>query len=68
MLVDLEAGKYPTPIDVVEDALRLLQQRDHQQRLDRLREQIRVGVEEADRGELIDGEKAFDEIERQLPS
>ncbi|MDP6353478.1 MAG: type II toxin-antitoxin system ParD family antitoxin [Planctomycetota bacterium] len=39
------SGKYQTPSDVIHDALRLFQKHDQ------LRQDIAVGVEQADRGE-----------------
>jgi antitoxin ParD1/3/4 len=43
-------GNYPTPADVVQDGLRLLQERDELQ-LNQLRHEIAVGINQLDRGE-----------------
>lgn len=44
----VRAGAYPTVQEAVEDALRLLKARDE------LRQEVQVGIDEADRGELVD--------------
>jgi len=65
MLDDLvAAGRYPTPDAAVDAGLRLLAARDaaRQQELERIRAEILVGLEAADRGELIDGEAVFAEL------
>jgi antitoxin ParD1/3/4 len=55
-LVDekVKSGLYQSASEVVRDALRLLQERDHLRvtRLASLRRDIAVGIEQADRGEL----------------
>jgi antitoxin ParD1/3/4 len=50
----VKSGLYQSASEVVRDALRLLQERDHLRatRLDALRGEIAVGIEQADRGEL----------------
>lgn len=46
-------GMYGSAREVIEAGLRLLQERDEQQRqLEELKQEIAVGLEEADRGEL----------------
>jgi len=62
----VESGLYTTASEVVREGLRLLFEADEarEQRLARLRADIEVGWEEAERGELIDGEtfrREFDE-------
>lgn len=49
----IEAGTYSTPGEVVHDALRLLQERNEfrQFRLERLRQEVQIGIEQLDRGE-----------------
>ncbi len=53
---------------MIREALRLLWERDRikEKRLAQLKEKIRVGIEELDRGEGIDGEDVFDEIEADI--
>lgn len=50
----VESGMYQTASEVVREGLRLLRDRDEdrQQRLEDLRREIQIGVDEADRGEL----------------
>lgn len=54
----LEHGDYPNADAVVEQALELLSERE---RLVRLRELIALGVEQANRGELIEYNQEFRE-------
>lgn len=62
----VETGLYRSASEVVREALRLLEERDRLQapRLEELRREIRVGIDQADRGELLDGPKVFDELRR----
>src|SRR5262245_2726776 len=50
----VESGSYPTANDVIQAGLRLLldQEVSEAQRLDELRREIALGIEEADRGEV----------------
>ena len=61
----VEDGDYPSPEDVVNEALRLLEQRDEARR-DELRGEIVLGIEEANRGDLVDGNEVFGELRRRL--
>jgi antitoxin ParD1/3/4 len=60
----VESGMYTSASEVVREGLRLLQERDQlrRTRLEELRREIARGVEQADRGELIDGEAVFREL------
>ena len=64
----VKKGKYSSASEMVGEALRLLWERDllKEKRLAQLKEKIRVGIEAADRGELVDGEEVFDEIEEDI--
>jgi len=64
----VESGMYLSASEVVRDALRLLDEQDRlrQARLDELRKEIAVGVAQADRGELVSAEAAFDSVRNRL--
>ncbi|MBC6434828.1 type II toxin-antitoxin system ParD family antitoxin [Nostoc sp. HG1] len=64
----VKKGKYSSASEMVGEALRLLWERDRikEKRLAQLKEKIRVGIEAANRGELVDGEEVFDEIEEDI--
>jgi antitoxin ParD1/3/4 len=50
----VESGLYHSASEVIREGLRLLREKDelHQRTLEELRREIRIGVEQADRGEL----------------
>ena len=56
----IKAGRYTSPEEVVQAGLKLLQER--QTNLAQIRSKIAAGLDQARRGELLDGEGAFDEI------
>jgi antitoxin ParD1/3/4 len=60
------SGRYQTASEVIREGLRLLEEREQTREaaLEELRAQLR-GVEQADRGEFLDGDAVFEEI-RQL--
>ncbi|HEV8039660.1 MAG TPA: type II toxin-antitoxin system ParD family antitoxin [Bryobacteraceae bacterium] len=62
----LKTGLYQSQSEVVREGLRLLKEREELKnlRLAELRREIGIGSEQADRGEFVDGEKAFAEIRR----
>ena len=64
------SGRYHSASEVVREALRLLEQRDElrQLRLAELRRKVAAGLESLDRGEGLDGEAAFDELDAGLGS
>ena len=61
------SGLYTSASEVVREGLRLLKERDtvQQQRLEQLKKEIALGLEQLDRGEGLDGEQVFAEL-RQL--
>ena len=61
------SGRYQTAGEVIREGLRLLGERERAREtaLEELRAKLRRGIEQADRGELIDGDAVFEEI-RQL--
>jgi antitoxin ParD1/3/4 len=60
------SGLYQTASEVVRDALRLLEEREAARRtaLEELRRHVAVGIEQADRGEFLDGDEVFEELKR----
>ncbi|HLN31429.1 MAG TPA: type II toxin-antitoxin system ParD family antitoxin [Gemmataceae bacterium] len=50
----VESGKYQTASEVIRDGLRLLVEREelHQTKLDELRREIAIGIEQADQGKV----------------
>lgn len=61
------SGRYQTASEVVREGLRLLKEREQAREtaLKELRAKILRGIEQADRGELLDGDTVFEEV-RQL--
>ena len=61
------SGLFQTASEVVREGLRLLEEREQAREaaLAELRARIRRGIEQVDRGELLDGDAVFEEI-RQL--
>jgi antitoxin ParD1/3/4 len=53
----VQAGSYTSREAVLDEALTLLRQREE------LRRKINAGVEQIERGELLDGNEAFDKLE-----
>ena len=62
----LQTGLYQSQSEVVREGLRLLKEREELKklRLAELRKEISVGSEQADRGEFVDGPRAFAKIRR----
>ena len=60
------SGEYPSPGEMVREALHLLEERDRSRQAHResLRAEVQRGIDQADRGELIDGEEAFARLRR----
>jgi antitoxin ParD1/3/4 len=62
----MQTGRYHSPSEVVAEALHLLREHDRarEQKLADLRKEIAVGVEQAERGELLDFDA--DEFKRRV--
>jgi len=59
-------GMYHSASEVIREALRLLKERDehHQMRIEQLRRDIQIGLDQIARGEVHDGEEVFSELRR----
>jgi len=64
----IASGLYGSASEVIREALRLMQERDQirRVRLEELRRDVSIGIEAADRGELVDGEQFFEELQAEL--
>lgn len=62
------AGRYASAEDVVREALALLSHREQERGavLDVIRQEIQLGIDQADAGSLRDGETAFREVRSKL--
>jgi antitoxin ParD1/3/4 len=49
----IQDGRFSSEDEVIDEALRLLQERDEQAKLADLRREIAIGIDQADRGELV---------------
>ena len=60
----VESGLYNNQSEVIREGLRLLadQERIRESHLVRLRDAVAEGLEQADRGELLDGPEALEEL------
>jgi antitoxin ParD1/3/4 len=68
VITKVQTGRYSSPAEVIREALRLLEERDHLQTLHRqeLQQKITKGLESLRSGKSIDGEAVFDRIEAEL--
>ena len=62
----VRTGQYTSASEVVREGLRLLQEQDQlrQLRLEQLRKDVAVGLEQLERGEYVDADEVFDRIHR----
>ncbi|MBC6452806.1 MAG: type II toxin-antitoxin system ParD family antitoxin [Hormoscilla sp. SP5CHS1] len=60
----VKSGRYQSASEVVLEGLRLLSMRDQidKRRFAELKQEIAMGIEAADRGELVDSETVFREL------
>ena len=47
----MQGGRYASEDEVIDEALRLLEERDEQAKLDHLRREVAIGIEQIARGE-----------------
>ncbi len=64
----VKSGRYLSASEVVREGLRLLEERDrlHQLRLSELQQKLTIGIQQADRGELIEADDLFAELEEDI--
>ncbi|MBN4002404.1 type II toxin-antitoxin system ParD family antitoxin [Nostoc sp. LPT] len=64
----VNSGRYHSVSEVMGEALRLLDERDRLQekRLAELKAKIQEGIEASERGEVVEGEEVFAEIEEDI--
>ena len=58
----VESGRYSSASEVIRAGLRLLEQEDA------MRAQVHEGIEQAERGELVDGEEAVARVKKRAAS
>jgi antitoxin ParD1/3/4 len=65
----LESGKYGSIEQIIDEALRLLAERDDREsdpRVEELRRQIAIATEQIVKGQVTDGEIVFDRLREKL--
>ena len=64
----VESGKYTSADEVILAALRAFEEREriYKRRFEELRQYILVGVEASERGEVVDGEIVFSQLQQKL--
>ena len=64
----VESGKYTSASEVIQAALRIfVQQQDiYQGRIEELRREIMIGIEASRRGEVVDADTVFNQLQAKL--
>ena len=60
------SGRYASASEVIREALRMMedQERTREQKLEELRREIQIGLDQAERGEVHEGDEVFAELRR----
>jgi antitoxin ParD1/3/4 len=66
----LGSGLYQSQSEILREGLRLLKEREDVKglRLQEFRKELAIGIEQADSGRFVDGQKAFQEIRKKSES
>lgn len=64
----IASGKYTSAEEVIVAGIKLLEEREriYQGRFEELKQEIAIGVQASERGETIDGEVVFRQLEQKL--
>ena len=64
----LENGKFTSADEVIAAGIKLLEEREriYKGRFDELKREIMIGIEASERGEVVDGEIVFAELEENI--
>lgn len=64
----VDSGRYLSASEVVREGLRLLEERDRvqQMKLETLRRELMIGVEQIERGEVVDADDVFAELDEDI--
>ena len=64
----IDKGRYFSPSEVVNEALELLEEREQIRhiKLEKIRQQVKLGIEEAERGEVFDGREVIKELYQKI--
>ena len=66
----VSSGRYNSASEVIREALRLLEERDELKKLklQTLKKDIAIGLEQANKGDLIDSDQVFEELRKKNSS